>query len=184
MKVVVDTNVIIDLAKIFGSGKINTNDRKENSLSQIFTMIADGRVQLQVVPKVAQEIKRGSKKDKGLSEMFMTKYCDEIELSPEEKHEAQDLAYDYGNVLVGQFPAVAFAQNSTSKNFSDALIVAQISIAQRKLGEELLYMTQNTKDVFDTPSINVINEEHSLPEIKIFSRNGFMRNFNKTDRHF
>lgn len=175
LKVVVDTNVIIDLSKIFKTLKISFKGGKRNDISQIFGMIAREEIQLFVVPKIAQEVRRGSKKDGGNAEEFMNRFCDYITLEGEEKQEAKDLAYDYGNVLVGEFPAIANARNNDSKNIADAMIVAQVAVAEKKTNEKLCYLTQNTKDVFDFESINKINSENGLPKVFIYSKNSFFR---------
>lgn len=180
LNIVVDTNVIIDLAEKFETLGPNceTNDRFD--LSRIFTMIASGQVHLYTVPKVEQEVRRGSKKDGGKAERFMDKFCDHIDLDKEEKTTAKQLAYDYGNIILyDKFPAINNAQNSDSKNFGDALIVAQISIAQSKMQEELCLLTQNTKDVFDFQGINTVNGENGLPRVAIYSKRSFFKMIEK-----
>lgn len=168
---IVDSNVIIDLSKVFKNGTSSKFNRRLDRLSSLFTLIADGKVELMVVPKVVEEIKRGNDIDKFCAENFMDRFCTEISLTKEEKEEALNLAYCYGNEQVNNKYPIEQATNEHCKNFADALIVAQSAVAERKLNKHMPIITQNLKDMIEVSLINEINVWRELPCVSIYSQN-------------
>ena len=174
VKFIVDSNVIIDLSKIFEKGDVNKNQRRLDRLTKLFLLLADGQVELYVVPKVVEEIKIGSKKDGFRAEHFMNRFCNEIILSKEERAEALDLAYCYGNEKLYGQTAIFQAQNEHCRNFADALIVAQSSVAEKKIGGHTPIITQNLKDMIEVSLLNEINFKRGLPSVSIYSQNAIL----------
>lgn len=174
---IVDTNVVIDLSKYFEMWTKNKYNRRINRLSSLLTLIADGKVTLWVVPKVVEEIKKGNKIDNFRAENFMNKICNEIWLKKEEKEEALYLAYSYGNELISGKHPVEMAHNERCKNFADALIVAQASVAEKKMKKHMPIITQNLKDMIEVSLINQINQNRELPNVSIYSQNAISEAF-------
>ena len=169
LKFIVDTNVIIDLSKMFTAGLSHSNNKRVNKLTPFFLLLELDEAQLCVVPKVCEEIKSGSHKDGGNAEFFMDRFCKKIELDSYEEETAINLAFAYGHTKVGDLPPILDARNEKGRNYSDALIIAQASVAQAKEGQKMPIITENLKDMINVYEINKINDNFDLPPVAIYS---------------
>ena len=70
----VDTNVLIDIMKIF-TGDINPRtNRYYQNYRDFIDLIGNRDVEVLIVPTVLEEIKKGSYKDDSLTEIFIQRF--------------------------------------------------------------------------------------------------------------
>ena len=169
-EIVVDSSIIIGIAKLYKRNTKSPQNRRENFFFEVKNLIEDGIIVPVVTPTIAKEIRRGSRYDNGLGEKIVGRFGKEYEFDDYGQNKTIELVDTYGNYEFddGNF-AIEQAEDSLSRNYADARIVAEVSALQKKLGRAVPLLTDNIGDICNEAKINMINERHAVPKIHIHS---------------
>lgn len=166
---IIDTNVIIGITHLYLEKVTHPRNRREVYLFEIKELIEDGKINAIITPTVLQEIKKGRKKDNGLAEKFVNRFCEVANFNQYAKDKALILTDAYGNYPIDEKPAIVLAEDYTQRNYCDATIIAEATVEQKLRKKVIPFLTENLKDVCDEAKINQINKRHNVPAIHIHS---------------
>ena len=167
--IVVDSSIIIGIARLYKNNERKPRTRREFYLFQIMEQLEEGNINCVVTPTILKEIKRGAKYDNGFGEKIVSRYGIRYDFDDQDKSKTLELVEAYGNYLINNEPAIELAQNKTSRNYFDARIVAETSVLQKKLGRQIPILTDNIRDICDESKINIINTNYNLLKTHIHS---------------
>ena len=166
---VVDSSIIIGIAKLYKDNIQSPRNRRENYLFNIKNLIEDGKINCVVTPTIMKEIRRGSKFDKGFGLKIISRFGTQIDFDDYDKNKTIELVDTYGNYMINDKTAIENAEDSMSRNYADARIVAETAVLQKKFGNVIPLLTDNIADICDESKINIINLRHGVPKIHIHS---------------
>ncbi len=166
--IILDSSVLIGISQ-YSMKQKNRPRHTEKPIFDIRELMSNGEINVIVPQTVYKEIKRGKNHDNGLTQRFVNTFCEVIMPSEYEKDKALCLTDAYGNVEIGDKPAIEEAEDNLQRNYRDAKIIAEASVEQKSRGKQIPFITANLKDVCDIKRINEINKRHGLPELFICS---------------
>lgn len=162
----VDTNVLIDIMKIF-TGQINSRaNRYYQNYADFINLIGDREVQVLIVPTVLEEIRRGSHKDDYMLETFILRMCEQCELTNKELELVDMLYKDYIQGEESAIPVFKDMGDHIKYNDKDARILAEIVVLYNsKKYDAIKFITNNIQDFINIDAIKEINEKYNLKMI-------------------
>ena len=166
---VVDSSIIIGIAKLYKDNIQSPRNRRENYLFNIKNLIEDGKINCIVTPTIMKEIRRGSKFDNGFGLKIISRFGTQIDFDDYDQNKTIELVDAYGNYEINDRMAIENAEDSLSRNYADARIVAETAVLQKKFGKAIPLLTDNIADICDESKINIINIRHGVPKIHIHS---------------
>lgn len=163
----VDSNILIDIKKIM-TGEIDPRkSRYHRNYADLMDLVTSGKVELLVVPTVLEEIKRGSYKDDGMTEIFIQRCCTVCELDSEQESLVESLYEDYINGDEDSvIPIFKEVGNTIKYNTKDARILAEVTVLfnSRKY-DAIKFITNNIGDFINTDGVRDINRDYGLKSV-------------------
>lgn len=166
---IVDTNIIIGISHLYLENVQHARNRRESYLFELKELIEDGVVTPIITPTVLKEIKKGSKKDGGMAEKIVSRFCKVIQFDEYAENKTLVLTDAYGNYPIDDKPAIVLAEDYLQRNYKDATIIAEATVVQKLSKQTLPFITENLKDVCDEAKINTVNKRHNVPALHIHS---------------
>lgn len=167
--VVLDTSILLGISHIYKNNIQQPRSRRDRFLFDIKDMLEDRKITCIVTPTIRDEIKKGWRRDDGFAEKVISRFCEIDKFNKIEEGKALSLADAYGNFPIGDSTAIIRAEHHWQENYFDALIVAEVSVLQKKYNQIIPFITDNIKDVCDEAKINQINNRHGVEKIHIHS---------------
>lgn len=163
----VDSNILIDIKKIM-TGEIDPRkSRYHRNYADLMDLVTSGKVELLVVPTVLEEIKRGSYKDDGMTEIFIQRCCAVCELDSEQESLVESLYEDYINGDEDSvIPIFKEVGNTIKYNTKDARILAEVTVLfNSKRYDAIKFITNNIGDFINTDGVRDINRDYGLKSV-------------------
>jgi hypothetical protein len=162
----VDTNVLIDIMKIF-TGQINPRtNRYYQNYTDFIDLIGDRTIEVLVVPTVLEEIRRGSHKDDYMLETFIMRMCEQCEFTDKELELVDMLYRDYIEGEESAIPVFKDMGDHLKYNAKDARILAEIIVLYNsKKYDAIKFITNNIQDFINIDAIKEINAKYNLKMI-------------------
>lgn len=163
----VDSNILIDIKKIM-TGELNpSKSRYHRNYADLIDLVTSGKVEVLVVPTVLEEIKRGSHKDDGLTEMFIQRFCTICEFEDEELSLVDSLYEDY---IYGDddsvIPIFKEVGSTIKYNTKDARILAEVTVLYNGVKYDAIkFITNNIGDFINTDGVRDINREYGFKSV-------------------
>ena len=130
--IILDSSVLIGISQ-FSMKQKNRPRHTEKPIFDIRELMSNGEINVIVPQTVYKEIKRGKNHDNGLTQKFVNTFCEVIIPSEYEKDKALCLTDAYGNVEIGDKPAIEEAEDNLQRNYRDAKIIAEARDKKKKI---------------------------------------------------
>ena len=163
----VDSNILIDIKKIMTGELDPRKSRYHRNYADLIDLVTSGKVEILVVPTVYEEIKKGSYKDDGMTEMLIQRCCTVCELSDEEENLVNSLYEDYINGDDDSVIPIFKDFGGTIKyNTKDARILAEVTVLfNGGKYDAVKFITNNIGDFINTEGVRNINREYGLKSV-------------------
>lgn len=163
---IVDTNVLIDIKNIMAGNISPQTKRFYRNYSGLIETIANGEVQIIVVPTVLEEIKQGARKDDYSLEILIQRFCLEYEFSTRELELVDKLYSDYIESEDPAIPVFKEINGIIKYNSKDARILAESTVVYNNNKQDVIKLiTNNVSDFTNPTSIWKINYKYGLKSI-------------------
>ena len=160
LKFIVSKDFLTKMSKAVENDAIQTN----RPLTNLLLLIEMQEAELYITPESEFEIQQCD----ALTSSFMSKYCKRGFFDYDDDELATNLAYNYGNTKVDNSHPIVDAKDEKSKNYKDALFLAQASVLQAVLEQKAPVLTDKT---FNINAVNVINQNFGLSPIEVYDFN-------------
>lgn len=162
----VDTNILIDIKKIFLQEIDPRKSRYHMNYMGLIESISDGKIEILVTPTVYNEIKKGSKKDDFITERFINRFCNVCRFDEKDFELAKKLYFDYISDKEKAVPIFKNINGHVKRNDNDAKILAEVTVLYNKGCYDVVkFITNNIIDFINIDKINKINEKYGLKSI-------------------
>ena len=146
--IVFDSSILIEIAHLYSKNIQTPRTQREVFLFRVKEKMEDQKINIIITPTIKREILWGERFDNGLAEKIMNRYCEIEEFDDYDEAKTLELSDTYGNSPIDGEPAILYANDYLSRNYNDALIVAETTELQKKRGKTIPFLTDNIKKIW------------------------------------